>query len=645
MHEQNGFRNDVLNSNEDLLDLLIFYVEDVCDQKIKDLTQQVQIYTLICELLISTIAVTWIFYGVKWILGPTNLSEAKKEFFIEKSERESNDVEEKLELSSSGNSKWHGGNVTPHPKLETRAEMDFPQKKDIHLPVWDIPKIVKEKALFWKPQSKQDYCGYDSLIDFYGDQTQSKLSDIDKVSCVENLQSMSSYNNNMNGTSFRKTNSFSQSDLESDFSCNSDYSTARIASQSSIQKTPVLQSSKTQFEEEEQGIGDLNISLKLKNDLYLKECDSTVSQSMVLEDTSDESEDEDNVPNRNFCKTSENSNDRRKSRSEGSMVLTSPKLLDQPDSMAHTMNMAKIGPTYLYVYMNIMYGNWDEFEYRTLVKDPLIYKSREKLHFSELTELLRVIKKRSLHEFKKNGSLSKLESIRFAFNNNKFHNQILNVIIDNVNFLCKVIKHKRFPGAHKLEIYRLFFYSFCFETETQLSFEFASKIINSMIYSLSYLERSSIEFCDGLRCLHGILCSTNVEDFSGEIFDNCLKDVNSFRFERQSVLWEVLKLVFCEWLLDAETIKDINYINNTLRRKVEQLINGYVEKDNNKFQEFMIIWRMLLQTRKPNIKSDSENEISTKRKTANSIPKVKRNLSSVRKNPNGAKLHDVSNIM
>lgn len=49
-------------------------------------------------------------------------------------------------------------------------------------------------------------------------------------------------------------------------------------------------------------------------------------------------------------------------------------------------------------------------------------------------------------------------------------------------------------------------------------------------------------------------------------------------------------------------------IYKKLKRKVEVIISGYVEKDNLKYHEFLLIWRMLNHTR--NLKLEDQHIIA-----------------------------------
>lgn len=660
------------------MDLFMYYVDDICEQKIRNLNNQLQVYQYSVLTVGLTIAVITLAYLLHKIVGifrgslttdklPSLLQAIPKEQVAKADQKP----------KPKWNSKFGPESVYDLQSPPVTSNSAKSVNKQVYMPRWDIPKAVKDRAMFWKPDLKNRSClGYESLLDLYANQTQSNVSNINinqRLTRPNSRPFSGRPNPDIESIKFQRVRDFSRSDLGSSGYGNSAYSTARIFSNGSIQKTPLNFS---QDYKSPNLIPDLDISRdivagaddsrgrklfsrsaptsQVNSSIDVNDYSGSDEQEFVLEDESDESEkggyqsvgrsikskNDQSLLDRNETHIS------KKSKSEDNIALYSTNKAGPPDSMKQTLNLSQIGPTYLYVYMNMIYGNWNDFEERTLVIDPLKSRIQRKATMPELLQHLNIIKKNSISNFKKDSTLLKLESIRFSYMDIKLHETILNVIVENVMFLCKAIKNKKLSGAIKLEVYRLFFYSFGYESSVQLSFDFACRVINGMINSISFLNKSSIEYNDGMRCLHGILCCTNVEDFASDIFAKCFNGINNFESEKQDTTWEILKLVICEWMLDADSIDEIKHIYDTLKPKIGGLSSRYVEKDNEKYSEFLLIWNMIKE-QSTDVEETNENQVLLNKvgEKKDIDSKGKRRLSRVKKQHQKEKLQDMSNIV
>lgn len=90
------------------------------------------------------------------------------------------------------------------------------------------------------------------------------------------------------------------------------------------------------------------------------------------------------------------------SKSDEEVLLKSGNMLHESeytDSRIHSLNLSKIGPTYLYVYLNMIYGNWDEFEYKSVLSGNGAIS--EKLNDKIVKRLLEILKRSAIEEFRK----------------------------------------------------------------------------------------------------------------------------------------------------------------------------------------------------------------------------------------------------
>ena len=566
-------------TENDLLDLFLFYVDDLCEEKIRELSMQIKLYGLISCVIATLFVLTGLLFFTVWLfslVGKTDSSDGN-DYTLE------HDFSSDIEISSKKN------NDNTHEDKE-------PVVEEIYTSKWDLPIKIKEKAMFWRATASRDSVndyGYDSLIDIYANEMVdvSRIcgsfgADFKSIGEVEDYGNMSIGDIHFNKV--RSDDDYYDDDRLSESTDGIDeYTTARIASKtdnslqtfsSAILDTASITGSRS-FSSTANLVSFQNISL--------------------IADEDEDEEDEGNENNGYDDKIIDgynNSNGQRISRSDGNMLSRSASLKNKEskisDSKIHSINMSKIGPTYLYVYLNMIYGNWDEFEYRSVLSDNDAVS--DKLNEKAIKKILKMLNKRVIDDFRKGKMIEKLEVLRFAFITETYHELILKSVMNNVKFLGEIIRDEKVAENVKCEIFQLFHCSFWYESKTLLTFEFAKQLIKSSIDSLSRMNVESVGFKDGIRCLHRILVYSNIDDFIGEVFDGCFREVNNLNFEKQNVVWELLKLVICEWMLEADRIDEIEEIYTKLRGNIEVLMDEYVEKDNSKYQEFILIWKMLM---------------------------------------------------
>lgn len=615
-------------TENDLLDLFLFYVDDLCEEKIKELSMQIKLYGLISCVVTTAFVLAGLLFFTVWLftlVGKSDPSEGN-DYALE------HDFSSDVETSSKKNN---------DEKLLSKESTI----KEVYTSKWDLPSKIKEKAMFWKATTSRDSVndyGYDSLIDIYANET----ADVSRISGsfgagfkfageVDDYSNMSI--GDIHFKKIRSDDDFYEDDRLSESTDGiEDYTTARITSKtensfqtfsSAILDTASIADSRS-FSSTANLVSFQNISLIADED----------------EDNEDE-DDEDSGYGNKIIESYNNSIGQRVSRSDGDMLSRSGSLKNKEseisDSKIHTINMSKIGPTYLYVYLNMIYGNWDEFEYQSVLSgnDAVSDKLNEKI----IKKILKTLNKRAIDDFRKEKMLEKLEILRFAFITETYHELILKSVMNNVKFLGEVIKDDKVAENVKRDIFQMFHCSFWYESKTPLTFEFAKQLIKNSIDSLSRMNVDSVGFKDGIRCLHRILVYSNIDDFIGEVFDECFKKVNNLNFEKQNVVWELLKLVICEWMLEADRIEEIKDIYTKLQGNINVLVDEYVEKDNSKYQEFILIWKMLRESSTNGaldldgggsgsaVTDENYNPNYRIKKRYNSVSKVKRKLSVTKK--------------
>lgn len=124
---------------------------------------------------------------------------------------------------------------------------------------------------------------------------------------------------------------------------------------------------------------------------------------------------------------------------------------NKAQSKLQTIKIVKDGPTYLYAYLNIMYGDWKEFEQRSFAIEES--HGLETNDSKNIKKYLKLISKNSMYGYKRGRVLDKLKASLIAFNNSKYHNIILTEIIDNIIFFSGVIVNKKVNQFIKGELY------------------------------------------------------------------------------------------------------------------------------------------------------------------------------------------------
>lgn len=602
--------------------MFLNYLDDVCEDKIKNLSQQVRFYGIITSIISSVLIIAVLLFVTVW-------------FFFFMNSNGTIDVENELKAFSNCQMEHSFTSEIVDNKLNTSKLIDDENlhlnsniHNSIYLPKWDLAKKIKKNALFWKPLYPS-FKDYNSLIDVYQNNStvNSQPNSRQNSSMINKIQFKPICN------SSRKSSL--QNSLNNDSSLN--YSTAKMFNNSSSELDSISRVSNNSNDNindislinEETSNDETGLQINIGNINNIGSASSGDYNSKKILSALRSSKSEDNY---SFLQLSSSSN-------------------IENNSKLHTLNMAKIGPTYLYVYLNIIYGSWEEFEYRSILSG---IDFIDRMNDKNAEKLIKLLNKNSINDFKKNKIVNKLKLLRGFFINEKYHEIFLKEIIKNINFLGVVITDFKINELIKSEIFQIFLYSFCYESQTQLTFDFAIILINNMIDSLSSINSNSICYKDGIRCLHRILVYSDIEDFINVIFESCLCKINEFIIEKQNIIWEILKLVICEWLLEAENLIEINKVFNTLNSKINKLINGYVEKDNEKFHEFLLIWKMFNKQTKDEIdinfrNNNLENESNdfNQLNKFNSINKFKRKLSVSKRNYNNvakSSLKDITNI-
>lgn len=594
----------------------MYFVDDICEEKIKELDLTIKLYGLLSFSITFILIITALLLSSIWIFYLINKDNLENEFlnddtynnkyidnyFLEHSFTSDNDKQIEIEKNN----------------------VNF--SNDIYISKWDIPKFIKEKAFFWKSNLKSDdnfdYKSYNSLIDLYVNDTTNQpdqnIADLDNIKTFDDNNEILS-------------NEFLNDSISDE--CNSDeFISARTESmtesiQKSLQTNLIENSSSTKSN----SVDSLEKPLNFQN-------------ISLIDDESDDKEFNeepnigDDINHLSIHSMNQSSND---------IALKLKSIYDElniPNSKIYSINMSNFGPQYLSIYLNMIYGNWDEFEQRSMIlNDEMLNKAHinnvEQIDGKDIKKMIKIINKNSIDEFKKDKIIDKLEILRIAYITETYHEIILNDIIRNIKFLVKVINNDDISNQIKCEIYQLFHCSFWYLSEIPLTFDFAENLIKGLIDSLCKINFESIEFKDGIRCLYKILSYSNIDDFiTGGIFNHCFKDINNYNFEKQNIVWELLKLIICEWMLETNNLNDNFDIYEKLNIKFSNLIRGYVEKDNIKYQEFLYIWKMLKEKiDKSNTDFDINNKVQEKEILDNKIAnensritsdcKIKRKLS------------------
>lgn len=619
-----GGRYDSID--DDLLDLFMFYVDDVCEEKIRELSLQIKLYGLISCVVTTVLVLAGLLFFTVGLFSVIT----KNDFSNESEYTLEHDFSSDIAASSKTNEDEVSNN-----------DHEDSVVKEIYTSKWNLPSKIKEKAMFWRATTSRDSCndyGYESLIDIYANDMNGISKPADDLSVnYKSDDELDNYSNiSFGDIHFRKTrNNEDGNDVETVSTEElDDYATASFDLKmetiepivsSAFLDTASITDSKS-FSSTTNLVCFQNISL------------------IAEEDEEDDGDDEDSgIEGGSYSKKALRHNvgsGRKVSKSDEEVLLKSGNMLHESeytDSRIHSLNLSKIGPTYLYVYLNMIYGNWDEFEYKSVLSGNGAIS--EKLNDKIVKRLLEILKRSAIEEFRKEKMKEKLEILRFAYITETYHEFILNNVMNSIQFLCEVIEDQEVSESIKCEIFQIFHCSFWYESKTLLTFEFAKAIIKSMVGSLSLMKVNSDGFKDGIRCLHRVLVYSNIDDFIGELFDGCFRDVNNETFEKQNIIWELLKLVICEWMLEADKIEEIEEIYEKLVVKIDSLLEGYVEKDNSKYQEFTLIWKMLKGHSTKEALSEGSREILNEnynpnyriKKRYNSVSKVKRKLSVTKK--------------
>ena len=493
-----------------MMDLFLYYIDDICDEKITELSHQVKFYGFIA--CFTTIAL---------IMGGVL---ALTVYMFHSNEDEDTDI-----------------NALEHIfTAEVKDDNDYDKNKlndNNYVAQWELSKKIRDKALFWKNKKNEDI--YGNLIDVYAEKEQENGND----------------------------NSYGNDNDEKFYS-------ARAVSRSSILKTPV-----SKYKEKSRDISPLSLA----SDTQFQ----NISLMMEDDDDDDDNDGSDYGLNGFASRSEDNLNG------------------DISNSKLHTINMSMIGPGYYYVYIGNIYGNWEEFENRL--------QNDVKVSLKGVNKAFKILDRKILTDFKKGKNLNSLKMLRCALSDNNFQKIVLEKVINKVDFFKELVLNAGIVDEIRLEIYLIFYYSFCFESDVLITFQFLNVIIRTMVESLSHANGNI--FNDGMKILVEIVGYCDIVDFNERIFVDNFMGINFMNDREQKILWEVLKLVIVRWMFENESEIENIKIYDILRVKVEKLIESYVEKDNEKYLEFLLIWDMV----KRSGNNDKENSVRIKRRKSKKL--------------------------
>ncbi|KAG0674155.1 hypothetical protein C6P40_002479 [Pichia californica] len=568
--------NDSNNIEDELMDLFMYYVDDLCDEKIKELDSTIKLYGLLsCGITIGFVFASLLIFSV-WIFSVINKGGSDNE-----NENENDNDNEK----SDGMYDYFLEHTFTPPNEEDDIISNVGVNK-VYTSKWGIPQKIKDKALFWRAISREsatnvEYNGYDSLIDLYANETSKTSINNDDDDINDND------NDDINNNNKLILNELKQNDSLSDcYTTATGTETLGDSIQKSFKSGFILSSTP-----EQENLSDISLDNPL------------VFQNISLLD-----EDNDNIDNddddqhqdiRDDIKLSIQSLNKNSFSSDEYEDSSDTKVSDNEieynnnNSKFYSYQLSIYGPKYLITYLNKIYGNWDEFEKRVLFSQNEI-NNENNIGDRNVIKALKILNRKCTEDFRKDKIKKKLKTLRIAYVTETYHEIILHDIMKSDEFLFKVIKDNRVDKFVKFDIFQLFYCSFWYESEIPLTFEFTEKVIISMIEFLSFINNKCIEYKDGIRSLYDFLSYSNIEDFTeGGIFDECFKDINKYSFEKQNIIWECLKLVICQWMNECKNNNEIKFIYEILSIKINKMIQKYVEKDNCKYQEFLLIWKML----------------------------------------------------
>lgn len=142
----------------------------------------------------------------------------------------------------------------------------------------------------------------------------------------------------------------------------------------------------------------------------------------------------------------------------------------------------------------------------------------------------------------------------------------------------------------------MFYCTFSTESSFEFSLDFVFEIISKMIISLSLLDEESLIFKNRLRCLYVVLkClyvvlkCLDIEDFVSQVFKKEFRNINQHNQEQQNIVWEVLKVAICKWMVETDRFGKTKELQNKLKPVIKEVTSRYTEKNNRKFQEFLLV--------------------------------------------------------
>lgn len=549
-------------TNDELIDLFLYYVDDVYDEKINELTLQIRLYGLVACAVTTLFILIGLLFVTVWLFALTNKVDSEDDEDFENNQSITNNI---LEQNFS---------AVDDDKLSVDTYKD-----KIYVSQWDLPIKVKQKAIFWKApvSTDPDYKDYESVLTLYEKDTEPSHS-------------------NRNSQLDLKDNEYETDN-------NSCLDLASVSRTDSIQQTVTAFYGKSQTNYTGSSCISSRSQTKVQNISLIDEEDSSSYNSYDAEDdvsydsmNDPVSETEMSVyPSQNFKKLP------KSSLPKGYNAIG--RELHHTLSYIETVKLSKIGPSYLKQYLNVIYGNDDDFEYCSLLScphnDSTITTNDENVH--NALEFLNHKIYISDEE-----TIEKLKFLRYSYLLPAYQQEILTCIIANLKFLCYILNEKENKDHVKREIFQLFYCTIWCESTVHLPSNFVANIIEEMMISLSYMDIDASLFKECFRCLEGTIIYFNFDDFESKLFDRIFINVNNYTFERQNIIWECLKLFICQWMLAKVT--EPRDIYKKLKRKVEVIISGYVEKDNLKYHEFLLIWRMLNHTR--NLKLEDQHIIA-----------------------------------
>lgn len=164
--------------NDELLDVILYYVEDICDDRLKEMTLQAQLYGFITSLAVSIFIITVLVIFPIWY---SRISKAKTEESaakytqIPKNVKTNNSFNLSDSIDEYKNNGIEGKHQLGSPNYTSSNTKGFCNwiyyLKLLYFTKWESLKSPKEKAVFWDISEEDDYSSYESIFELYAEAT------------------------------------------------------------------------------------------------------------------------------------------------------------------------------------------------------------------------------------------------------------------------------------------------------------------------------------------------------------------------------------------------------------------------------------------------------------------------------------------